>query len=196
MSDTSHGAPGRVRPRRTGGGLLGIVGLAILWMAFSGKFDVLHLSYGVLSVGLVVLLTRRTMTPDAPDQEAVLAHLHPFRYVGYGLWLLGQIILANLQLAVILLRPRMDIQPRILRFRFPVDRSVAKVALGNSITLTPGTFTLSIEDDVFIVHTIHPSLATGLTGGHMQRRVARAFGERSDFECRVESFLQFPKAEG
>lgn len=196
MSDTSHGVDGRGRPLRTGGGLLGILGMAFLWLAFSGKFDVLHLGYGALSIGLVVWMTRKTMKPAAPDQEAVLAHLHAYRYIGYGLWLLGQIVIANVQLAGILLSPRMNIQPTLLKFRFPVGRSVTKVALGNSITLTPGTFTLNIEGDEFIVHTIHPSLAKGLIDGDMQRRVARAFGERADFECPMESFHEFPQMEG
>jgi multicomponent Na+:H+ antiporter subunit E len=48
------------------------------------------------------------------------------------------------------------------------------VALANSITLTPGTITIRIEDDIFYVHAINRKAAEGLPG-EMEDRLARVF---------------------
>jgi multicomponent Na+:H+ antiporter subunit E len=71
----------------------------------------------------------------------------------------------------------MPIDPVLVRFRTGMQSNLAKVTLGNSITLTPGTFTLWIEGDSFLVHAIHPDMASGLLDGTMQRTVAAVFGE-------------------
>ena len=155
-----------------------IIVLSLLWMAFSGKFDVLHLSYGVLSIILVMVLSRRLIlrVDEDPDQRWV-ARVHWGWALFYPLWLIWQIFLANLQVAWIVIHPRLPIDPVLLRFQCGMRANLAKVVLGNSITLTPGTFTLRIDGDCFLVHCIHPKLAEGLMDGSMQKMVARVFGE-------------------
>jgi len=49
--------------------------------------------------------------------------------------------------------------------------------LGNSITLTPGTITMDIQDDELVVHALSEKVARELADGEMERRVARIFQE-------------------
>ena len=91
--------------------------------------------------------------------------------------LVWQVLLANLGVARLVLHPRMPIDPVLLRFRTGWENSLPKVMLGNSITLTPGTFTIRIVDDVFLIHAIHEDLAASLLDGSMQRKVAEVYGE-------------------
>ena len=174
----SSGSPQPSRARRTRAYVFFTLALTALWLIFSGKFDALHLTYGVISIVCVILLCRGLVTrQDDPDVDEVFPHLNWVRMLGYPPWLLKEIVLASFQVAWLILQPRMPIDPVLLRFRTGMQSNLAKVTLGNSITLTPGTFTLSIEDDVFLVHTIHPHLAGGLLDGSMQRKVAAVFGE-------------------
>ena len=53
------------------------------------------------------------------------------------------------------------------------------VALANSITLTPGTITIDVNEDEFIIHAVAIELAEGLMGGEMQRRIKEIEGVRS-----------------
>ncbi len=99
------------------------------------------------------------------------------RALSYPFWLVWQILLANIQVAWIVINPKMKIDPVLVRFRCGMQGDLAKVVLGNSITLTPGTFTLRIRGDEFLVHAIRPDLAAGLIDGSMQRKVAAVFGE-------------------
>lgn len=155
-----------------------ILVLALLWLAFSGKFDLQHLSYGVLSIALVFLLSRQLLTgAGTPVSAKMFQGLHMGRALRYPFWLVWQILLANIQVAWIVIDPKMPIDPVLVRFRCGMQGDLAKVVLGNSITLTPGTFTLRIRGDEFLVHAIRPDLAAGLIDGSMQRKVAAVFGE-------------------
>lgn len=153
-----------------------VVVLALLWLMFSGKLDLIHLSFGVLSIGSVVYLTRHLILPR-PDrrQPPFLGRLVWRRAVVYPFWLLWQIVLANLHVALVILRLR-SCAPVVVRFLFPVDCDVAKTTLGNSITLTPGTFTARVLDDVFVIHALDLASADSLLSGEMQQRVASTFG--------------------
>jgi multicomponent Na+:H+ antiporter subunit E len=157
--------------------LLEIVVLAALWMLFSGKFDPLHLSYGALSILLTVLLTRHVIRARSRSEEnAFLARVRWGRALAYPFWLLWQIVLANIEVARVILGPRSMLDPKIVCFEFPLDDAIPRVTLGNSITITPGTFTLRIQGRRFLVHAIDDATARGLVDGGMQRRVAAVFG--------------------
>lgn len=65
-------------------------------------------------------------------------------YIGVLFW---EIIKANVDVAYRVLHPRIPIRPGIVVIRTSLKSNVAKLILANSITLTPGTFTLDVVDD-------------------------------------------------
>jgi multicomponent Na+:H+ antiporter subunit E len=71
----------------------------------------------------------------------------------------------------------MPIDPRVVTFKTMLKSDVARTALANSITLTPGTVTIDIVDDVFYVHAIAKEPADDLLEGAMERRIAHIFME-------------------
>jgi len=152
--------------------------LVILWLIFSGKFDALHLGYGVVSIILVAIMCRGLLTgpSDRPENE-VLPRINWLRAVAYPWWLLVQIVISNLHVAALILRPRLTAAPVLVEFHSGLQSDLARLTLGNSITLTPGTLTLHVEGDVFLVHALRPDLASGLLDGSMQHMVAAVYGE-------------------
>lgn len=165
-----------------------VVVLAALWMGFSGKTDVVHLSYGALSIALVVLLTRSLVIARRdPRENEYVGRLSLTRAVVYVVWLVLQIVVANVQVSWIIVQPRIPVRPALIRFRSGYRSALAKTTLGNSITLTPGTFTLRIRDDEFLIHTFHEKLASALLDETLQRKVAALFGEQvpDDLEVTV-----------
>ena len=66
----------------------------------------------------------------------------------------------------------------MLRFRTRLDNVSSKVILGNSITLTPGTITLEIEKDVFLVHALMDISSTGIIDGTLPGQVAKLYERR------------------
>ncbi len=155
------------------------------WLLLSGHYDWFHLGLGVLSVALVVRLSHdlpHTVVYDpqrGPHRRSLM--LIPWhRLLGYLPWLLVNIIKSNLQVAYLVLHPRMPIAPVLIRFKTRLSSQVARVTLANSITLTPGTITVDLKDDEYLVHALVESSADLLIMGVMQNKVASLFREEED----------------
>ena len=154
--------------------------LFVLWLILSGKFDVFHVAMGAGSALCVALGTRRLLLLP-PEIAAPGAHpvgAMPLRFLGYVPWLMWEIVVSSLYVAYVVLHPKMPIQPRLLSFKTVFPHVLAKLTLAASITLTPGTVTLDVDGDEFLVHALTDTSAKGLepNGGAMHRRVAALFG--------------------
>jgi len=152
--------------------------LFAFWVLLSGKFDAAHLGAGGVSALLVGFAAARLWALP----PVIGAGRHPFgdvrwlRAMWYGPWLLGGIVHSSSQVAYLVLHPRMPIDPRLIRLRPRLPHTLARLTLANSITLTPGTVTLDVTGDEFLVHALTPASARNLEQGIVQRRVAGLFG--------------------
>ncbi len=148
-----------------------------LWIVLSGRFDLFHLTLGVLSCVIVTLFSRDLLFPEPRARGLLGAWI---RFVSYVPWLLYQIFLANLHVLYLSFHPRMMelIDPQIVRFQSKLRKDLSLVTFANSITLTPGTITVYVSlDGDFSVHAIDEKSREGLPG-EMEDRIARAFGEQ------------------
>jgi len=145
------------------------------WVLLSGKLDPFHLTLGVISAALVAWTSTDLLFRERQRRGRLAEAGRFFRYIP---WILKEIIKSTLQVTVLALHPKMaeKIGPHLVRFRTSLRSNVAKVTLANSITLTPGTITVRVEDDLFLVHALTPELSAGMPG-EMEERVARIFGE-------------------
>lgn len=151
-----------------------------MWLLLSGHYEPFYLCFGLLSVAIVVYFSRGLLGSvvfrgDGTRAQSFLT-LEPWhRMVTYLPWLLLAIVKANLQVAAIVLNPKMPINPMIIRFRAPLPSDVAQVTLAQSITLTPGTVTVDLEGSDYTVHALTPESAEDLLNGTMQAKVEKAF---------------------
>ncbi|MEZ4601155.1 MAG: Na+/H+ antiporter subunit E [Syntrophotaleaceae bacterium] len=142
------------------------------WVIMSGMFDAFHLSLGIISCLLVTLLSHELLFYGEKKRFWVKG---PFGLFLYFPWLFWQIVIANIQVAYIVLHPRMLdlIDPQLFRFKTFLKRPISKVTFAQSITLTPGTITVDIHEDEFTVYALTRSAAESLPG-EMERRVGKA----------------------
>ncbi len=147
---------------------LGVV-LAAVWLLWSGHTDALLLSFGAVSVAATVGLSRRLGLLD--DEGVPLGPLP--RFLAYQPWLVLEIFKANVDVARRILSPSMPIRPSLIRVRASQKTDVMRVLYANSITLTPGTVTLEVEEDVLTIHALTDEAAAGVFEGTMDRKVAR-----------------------
>lgn len=147
-----------------------------LWLGLSGHYDSFHVGLGVLSVVLILSINRRLRhLPVAPNQVPARFQFQLFRLLAYFVWLPVQIFFSAVYVAKIVVSPRMPIQPQFVRFRSAQPNALAQMILGNSITLTPGTLTVNVEGDEFLIHSLTEDTTAGLLDGTMQTKVARLF---------------------
>ena len=156
--------------------------LYIFWIFLSGHFQIKWLVIGAFSAGLVTYLTHNIFIPDTTENWSGIKFLFrsAFRFTLYLPWLILAIIKANLQVAAILIKPRMPIDPVMLQFETKLSKRMAMVTLANSITLTPGTITVELEKGKYIIHSLVPGCAGDLETGVMQNKVAWIFGDHQE----------------
>lgn len=85
-----------------------------------------------------------------------------------------EIIKANFDVAFRVIHPSLPINPGVVVIQTQLKSDIAKTILANSITLTPGTFTLNILEDKLLIHWIDVKATdiektTELIGGRFER---------------------------
>jgi len=77
-------------------------------------------------------------------------------FICYILLFMWLCLKANLDVAYRVLHPQLPIKPGIVKVKTNLKSPIARVALANSITLTPGTLSIDITDDgYFYIHWIY-----------------------------------------
>jgi len=155
--------------------LITFVLLFVSWLVLSGKFDPLLLWLGAISSFFVAYYFYDLLFPV---MESVYLNVS-LKFMGYIPWLIWEIIKANFHLLYLVFHPRMKelIDPHIFTFKTNLKSDIAIATLANSITLTPGTITVTANSDgVFRVHAIDRESAEALPGT-MLEKVAYVFGE-------------------
>lgn len=155
--------------------------LFVFWLALSARLDPLFVVLGLLSAGVVTWLSMALLENVLGEADAT-PRLHLWHLLTYLVWLLARIPPAGFQVARVVLDPRRTARPGVVRFRTRLASPTARTTLANSITLVPGTMTIEVRGDLFVVHAFTPDAAADLATGAMQNRIARAFRHEHDPE--------------
>lgn len=158
-----------------------------MWLLLSGHYDFKYVFYGGLtcavSAGIGVNRFKLPIRGDGRQLNIAARPLDFFKLLSYCAWLLYQIVIANIQIALVILDAKLPIEPQVIRFKLRFENPMAIFVLANSITLTPGTITLDVEEDVYVIHALTGPAAAEwqeVAAGQpneMIRRIARLFGE-------------------
>ena len=183
LNPTSRNAPSdnnpseKSRPKRFGATfILSFVILFILWIVFSGRFDVFHIILGIMASVIVAAFSGDLMFTSNEPRGIFRLWV---RLVGYIPWLIYQIFLANLRVMYLVFHPKMMklINPQIIEFDSELKSDYARTTFANSITLTPGTITVNVTVlGRFSVHCIDDKSGQSLPGD-MEKRIVKVFKE-------------------
>lgn len=143
--------------------------LVVFWLLNSGHNTGLMLSLGAISIALVLYISHRM---DVVDHESQPLHITR-KLPGYYAWLIKEIILANLLVVKHIWLGNKTISPALKNIKVSQKTDIGKVIYANSITLTPGTVTISLKGDQFVVHALLRESIEELEAGEMDRRVSR-----------------------
>jgi multicomponent Na+:H+ antiporter subunit E len=146
--------------------------LAIFWLLLSGFLKPLLLGFGVISVALVMILLKRMDSADGEQQTLTFN----FSFLRYLVWLLGQITLSSLEVTKLVWGGNQKLSPATAKL--PVDSvpQTGRVLYANSITLTPGTLSIDIDENHVTVHALHKDSIVSLEQGEMANKVQTGVG--------------------
>ena len=148
--------------------------LFLTWLLWSGFYTSLLLALGGLSCLFVVALCRRMAIIDPEGHPNHLL----FGLIAYIPWLAWETIKANIDIARRIIQPSLPIAPRMIRVKASQKTHLGQVIYANSITLTPGTVSVEVEEGEILVHALTEEAAADLLTGSMDRRVTRMEDEK------------------
>ena len=149
----------------------------IVWIILAENYAVWTVASGLVISIVCVLFSHKLL---AVDKIANVNFLRLFLYVFY---LLGQIYLAGFAAIKLIIKgARTD----IVRIKTDIDNDFLRVILANSITLTPGTLTLSLNDDRLTVLWLRDRESAGedlenagdMVKGNLERQLSKAIRRR------------------
>ena len=128
----------------------------ILWLIFSGKLTIEVIVAGIIISAVVYRFACVHMRySPALDYKLMRKLFHCIRYVFILIWETAK---ANIIVFRIVFSRTIKIKPKIIYFRTGLKTNAARVVLANSITLTPGTITVALEDGLYCVHCLDSKL--------------------------------------
>ena len=135
------------------------------WLLMSGYYTPLILSLGVISCLLCVYLT---IKGKFLDNETLPIYFFP-RLIQYTLWLIKEILKSNIQTAKVIIMKSEE--PELFSVKSTQKTNEGKVTYANSITLTPGTVTTQIKNDIFEVHALTKDFGDDVRSSEMDKMV-------------------------
>ena len=134
--------------------------LFVLWWVFSGPLTV-----EIILVGFFLALILEFATVKILDYRFTAdlsAAVHTALWARYFRVLVVEIVKCCLSVLVLIWSPQIEVKPMLRRFRSRVVGEGNMVVLANSITLTPGTITVQVQPNHFVVHALDAKYMEGI----------------------------------
>lgn len=123
-----------------------------------------------VSVGISMWVSLRM---NIVDEEGAPVQMGIRPFTRFAPWLAKEIVLSNIAVAKIILSPKMPLKRNVVSVPIGPKSELGKVMLANSITLTPGTVSVKMEDDAIMVHALSFEGAADDLSGDMDRRIQK-----------------------
>lgn len=132
----------------------------IAWIIFNGRITLEILLFGAVISTVMFCFICKYMNYNPQKEKNFYRNILPF--CGYLFLLIKEIIIANIAVFRLILNGNEVVEPIIVRIKPDLKSEFLRVVLANSITLTPGTITVSISEEELVVHCLDKSLAEGM----------------------------------
>ena len=148
----------------------------LLWIIFNGKFTWEILWIGVIVSALLYWFVCRFMGYSIKKDLHAIAN--DVQAAGYLWTLIVEVIKANTQVIFYIMTSKYEVRPKLVRFKTNLHQELSKVTLANSITLTPGTITVSLTEDEYVVHCLDEDLAEGMESSVFVQKLHKMEGTK------------------
>ncbi len=145
--------------------------LFAFWVILNGQWTGEIAIVGLVLSALLYLLMWKFMDYSPKREWAVVKRLPGL--IAYFFYLVREIFKAAWGTIQFIWSPSQVVEPEVKSFRTKLKSGWGKVVLANSITLTPGTITVDVRDDVMLVHCIDQSFGEGLEDSDMEHRIQK-----------------------
>lgn len=132
----------------------------LVWLIFNGAITAEIVIFGLVIALIMFAFICRFMNYSVHKEIRLMKRAGYF--LAYLWTLIVEIVRANFSVIHLILSSREVVEPVMVSFKTTLKSNIYKVILANSITLTPGTITVSLHEDELVVHCLDESLSEGL----------------------------------
>ena len=133
--------------------------LLIIWFVLNGRFTVEITLYGIgVSAAVYFVLCKLTNFSFKKDIKFCKNIGLIFAYFAV---LLKDIFLSNANIVKVIFERKKTPTPEIVHLHLGIKSKFLNTLVANSITLTPGTITVDLENDHFIVYCLDKTMIEG-----------------------------------
>lgn len=157
--------------------LITTVALFALWLIFTFRLDLFSLLAGFIGSLVVALLTYNVFIREH-DASRHAFMPRPLAFLLFFFILVYYMYASSIRMLATIAKKNPN--PRIVHFRTRLHSDLARMVLANSITFTPGTITLDLNDDHLTVHwffcnTSHSKAAGEAVKGKMEKHLRKVW---------------------
>ncbi|HIG29340.1 MAG TPA: cation transporter [Verrucomicrobiales bacterium] len=146
--------------------------LGLFWTGLSWQTSPNLVALGILCCLGVTLFSHRMGLIDKEGHP-----IESFKEIpGYIVWLYWEMLKANVDVVRRVWDPQLPIEPHLFRLEYRTKTGFATAVYANSITVTPGTVTVSVDERTLLIHALSNESAQGLKDGVMHRKCLRLEG--------------------
>ncbi|MBN6889046.1 multicomponent Na+:H+ antiporter subunit E [Cytobacillus horneckiae] len=123
--------------------------LGFMWMFLTTTYEPVAFVKGYIFGLLIIFVFRKFF-----DSRFYLYRV--FSFIKLALIFIKELIMANIAVVKVVLKPKMDMTPGIFAYPTSLEKDWEITTLANLITLTPGTMVIDISEDkkILFVHAI------------------------------------------
>lgn len=141
----------------------------IFWIVLSENVKVQTLCIGIIISLLIAILNKDLIFSN----RKLNFKKNILRWIYYTIKLLKEILVSNFNVAKIVLSPQIIISPQIVTIKTKIKSDFNKAIFANSITLTPGTVTISIDEDKITVHCLRDEFTRDLSNSAFEKIILK-----------------------
>ncbi len=132
----------------------------LVWVVFNGRLTMEIALFGVVVAGAVFAFVCRFL--DHSLQAELRFYKKMPVFFQYLYYLVKEIVTANITVSRMILTRRERMEPVLVHVHTNLRSEISRVILANSITLTPGTITVSLSGNDLLVHCLDKQLSEGM----------------------------------
>ncbi len=144
----------------------------VYWTILSEKLTLEHIAIGSIVCLAIFIFNKKTSFNNRLEK---LLHLKSIKYWAiFVVLLIKEIFKSNLNVAKIVLSPKLNISPSLIYINTNIKSDLYKSILANSITLTPGTLTINLNDDELLIHCLQKDSSLSLNNNVLEKIIMKA----------------------
>lgn len=150
----------------------------IFWIVLCEKISLETIALGIILCFVINTVNKKFFNIDLSNRKSGVRL--GFKRLGYWIEyifiLVKEIVVANINVAIIVLSPSMNISPSVIKIKTSLKSDFYRTILANSITLTPGTITVDMVGEEMVVHCLKQEYKDDLMNSKFEKVLLKMEG--------------------